>query len=638
MNLVRQVMKGIWQSMKSTTNIVKKTIEALTNDFEIRYRHLLEAAQEGILILDAKTGIITDVNPYLIKLLGYSRADLVQKRLRDVEAFKDIIAILETTFEIQEKESLQYENLSLRAQAGHLIQVEVIGSVYRIGKESVIQWNIRDITEHKRAEESLHLQSAALNAAASAIMITNPDGIVEWVNQAFTKLTGFTSMDAVGNNPRDLVKSGKHDQAFYKNLWDTVLAGDVWRSELVNQRKDGSLYIEEETINPLINSDGKISHFIAIKQDITARKQAEEKIQQQLEHLTALSAIDRVIASNFDLRLSLSEILTHVTIELGVDAADIFILNPNSQILEFGAERGFHTSAVRNAQIRVGESYAGRAALERQLIEIQDLKKPAEKPFLPAHLGGEDFVCYYGEPLISKGQVKGVLEVFNRTPFAPDSEWCDFLNALAGQTAIAIENATLFESLQRSNSELTLAYDATIEGWSCALDLRDRETEGHTQRVTEMTVKLARFFGFSEAELVQIRWGALLHDIGKMGIPDEILHKPAPLSQEEIEEMKKHPTFAYDMLAPIRYLRLALDIPYCHHEKWDGSGYPRGLKGTQIPLVARIFAVVDVWDALNTDRPYRLAWTEEDVREHIRSLSGSHFDPQVVEMFMQIPV
>jgi PAS domain S-box-containing protein len=623
--------------MKSTAKTPEKSNESSMRDSELRYRRLFEAAQDGILILDAKTGMITDVNPFLTKLLGYSRAEFVKKKLWEVGAFKDIETSQADFKALQENKYIRYEDLPLKAKDGRLIQVEFISNVYHVGKEKVIQCNIRDITAHKRAEESLYLQSSALNAAASAIMITNPEGIIEWVNQAFTKLTGYSSAESIGRKPDDLIKSGKQDQAFYKKLWDTVLAGEVWRSELTNQRKDGSLYIEEETINPLLNSDGKISHFIAIKQDITARKQAEERIQRQLEHLTALSAIDRVIASNFDLKLSLSEILAHVTVELGVDAADIFILNPNSQVLEFGAERGFVTASVRNAQIRVGESYAGRAALERQLVEIQNLKDGPDNLSLPSQLDGEGFVCYFGEPLIAKGQVKGVLEVFNRTVFDPDEEWCDFLKSLAGQTAIAIDNATLFESLQRSNSELTMAYDATIEGWSCALDLRDRETEGHTQRVTEMTLKLARLFGFSEAELVQIRWGALLHDIGKMGIPDEILHKPAPLTEEETEEMKKHPIFAYDMLSPIRYLRLALDIPYCHHEKWDGSGYPRGLKGTQIPLVARIFAVVDVWDALNTDRPYRPAWTDENVREHIRSLSGTHFDPHVVDMFMQIP-
>jgi len=233
--------------------------------------------------------------------------------------------------------------------------------------------------------------------------------------------------------------------------------------------------------------------------------------------------------------------------------------------------------------------------------------------------------------------VKGVLEVYIRQPFEPEPQWCDFLAALAGQTAIAIDNSTLFESMNRSNSELILDYDATIEGWSSALDLRDHETEGHTQRVTNMTVKLARSMGLSEADLVQVRWGSLLHDIGKMGISDYILRKSGPLTDGEIEEMKKHPVYAFDMLSPIRYLHMALDIPYCHHEKWDGTGYPRGLKGDQIPLIARIFSVVDVWDALNTDRPYRSAWTQTEVLEHIRSLSGTHFDPQVVEAFLNLP-
>jgi putative nucleotidyltransferase with HDIG domain len=250
-------------------------------------------------------------------------------------------------------------------------------------------------------------------------------------------------------------------------------------------------------------------------------------------------------------------------------------------------------------------------------------------------LKDENFVCYFGVPLIIKGQVKGVLEVFHRAALEPDAEWFDFLNTLAGQSAIAVEIVTLFESLQHSNSDLFLAYDATIEGWSHALDLRDKETEGHTQRVTGRTVELARLLGVSEADLVQVRWGALLHDIGKMGVPDGILLKPGPLTDEEWVAMKKHPTFANDMLTPIRYLNLALDIPYCHHEKWDGSGYPRGLKGEHIPLTARIFAMVDVWDALTSDRPYRPAWPEEKALGHIRSLSGTHFDPQVVKIILE---
>jgi putative nucleotidyltransferase with HDIG domain len=184
--------------------------------------------------------------------------------------------------------------------------------------------------------------------------------------------------------------------------------------------------------------------------------------------------------------------------------------------------------------------------------------------------------------------------------------------------------------------ELAAAYDATIEGWSRALDLRDRETEGHTQRVTELTMRLARALGLPEDQLTHIRRGALLHDIGKMGIPDNILLKAGTLSETEWEIMRRHPAYAYEMLLPIAYLRPALDIPYCHHEKWDGTGYPRGLKGNQIPLAARLFAIADVWDALRSDRPYRLGWPIDKVRAHIASLAGTHFEPHLVELFLRI--
>lgn len=190
--------------------------------------------------------------------------------------------------------------------------------------------------------------------------------------------------------------------------------------------------------------------------------------------------------------------------------------------------------------------------------------------------------------------------------------------------------------LQRAHEHLAEAYDETIAGWSRVLDLRDRETEGHTQRVTEAAVRLARAVGMSEEEIVHLRRGALLHDIGKMGISDRILQKPGALTDEEWAEMRKHPEYAWQMLYPISYLRPALDIPYCHHERWDGSGYPRGLKGEEIPLAARIFSIVDVWDALLSNRPYRRGCTEEFVLEYIRKYAGIYFDPNIVEVFIEL--
>ncbi|HZM20744.1 MAG TPA: HD domain-containing phosphohydrolase [Anaerolineales bacterium] len=191
-------------------------------------------------------------------------------------------------------------------------------------------------------------------------------------------------------------------------------------------------------------------------------------------------------------------------------------------------------------------------------------------------------------------------------------------------------------ALQQAHEGLREAYDKTIEGWVVALDLRDRETEGHTQRVTQMTVRLARELRFTEEEIIHIRRGALLHDMGKMGIPDEILQKPGPLTDEEWLIMRKHPQYAYQMLSPISYLNQALIIPYYHHERWDGSGYPQGLKGDQIPLFARLFAVVDVWDALSSDRPYRKRMPPKEVTEYLEKESGRLFDPYIVEKFLPL--
>lgn len=352
--------------------------------------------------------------------------------------------------------------------------------------------------------------------------------------------------------------------------------------------------------------------------------------------LRALRTIDMAITTSLELCGTLNVILDQVITQLSVDATDVLLLNPKTQTLELAAGLGFHSRPPQCTRLRLGEGYAGRVARDRRIVNIPNLPAATRDFQYAPSLASENFITYYGVPLVVKGQVKGVLEIFHRTPLDPDTEWLEFLEALANQAALAIDNDMLLDDLQRSNADLALAYDTTLEGWSRALDLRDAETEGHTQRVTEMTVRLARAMGMSEVHLVHVRRGALLHDIGKMGVPDAILLKLGPLTDTEWEIMRRHPVSAYELLSPIAFLRPALDIPHCHHEKWDGSGYPRGLKGEEIPLAARIFAVVDVWDALRSDRPYRPAWSEERVREHIHSLAGTHFDPHVAQVFLEM--
>jgi len=236
-----------------------------------------------------------------------------------------------------------------------------------------------------------------------------------------------------------------------------------------------------------------------------------------------------------------------------------------------------------------------------------------------------------GAPLIAQEQLIGFVWMGRKTKVSKSE--VRLFTAISDIAANAIHRSTLHEKSQKDAEDLILAYDSTLEGWAHALELRDQETEGHTRRVMQMTVELAQAMGFEGRELENIRRGALLHDIGKMGIPDSVLLKPGTLDEREWEIMRRHPEYAHTLLSPIKYLGPVLDIPACHHEKWDGSGYPRGLKGEEIPLSARIFAIVDVWDALLSDRPYRTAWFPEKARDYIQQQSGKHFDPTLVKAF-----
>ncbi len=355
----------------------------------------------------------------------------------------------------------------------------------------------------------------------------------------------------------------------------------------------------------------------------------------RLERLQALRTIDIAITSNQDLPAMLEVLLAQIIVQLDVAAALVLLLDPAEQRLVYVAGRGFRTQALQATRLRWGEGHAGRAAQERRVVAVPDLTENLGSFNRAPLLVGEGFFSYFAAPLIVKGEVRGVLEVFDRVRQAPDPEWLSFLEALAGQAAIAIDSTTLLADLQRTNSDLSLAYDATIEGWSRALDLRDHETEGHSRRVTELAMALAeRVGGFNAAALVHLRRGALLHDIGKMGVPDSILLKAGPLNDAEWVLMRQHPLHADAMLRPIEYLRPALDIPLSHHEKWDGTGYPHGLAGEAIPRAARLFAVVDVWDALCSTRAYRAAWPPERVREHLQAIAGTHLDPALVAAFL----
>jgi PAS domain S-box-containing protein len=542
---------------------------------------------------------------------------------------------------LAEKSSFRSERIHARKNGQPVyVEVNTIALAGPRGKVTGYVTVNRDVTERKRAEEALRENERLLSESQrvghvgswSYNVITNS---LQYSDEMY-RLFDISPQEIPHTSEGFINLVYRPDHAAAVQWMGTIQRGGQ-PGELVFRifRKNGELRYIQCRGAVTFDSSGKPVRFVGMAQDITERRLAEIQIHQQLEHLSALRKIDQAIASKSDLRFILNTLLAEVRTQLQVDAADILLLNPGEQVLEFVAGQGFRTYLIDTARVPIDKMYAGRAIRERRLIKIEKLKVQPEDPFFATLFAEENFVSYFGVPLIAKGKVEGVLEVFHRSPLHPYPEWLDFLNTLAGQAAIAIENATLFENLQQSNRELAQAYDATIEGWSRALDLRDKETEGHTLRVTEMTIRLASNFEFSQEDVLHIRRGSLLHDIGKMGVPDGILLKPETLTEEELIIMRKHPQYAYDLLKPIAFLAPALDIPYYHHEKWDGTGYPHGLKAEEIPLAARLFAVVDVWDALRSDRSYRPAWSAEDATAYMREQSGKHFDPQIVDVFLK---
>jgi len=500
----------------------------------------------------------------------------------------------------------------------------------------------RDATLRKKAEDELRAsENRFRNLVESLTQVIytteiSSNGRWSYVSPQIEKLLGFTPQEWMANpglwyqqvHPDDRDKQNELEQQAY-------LRGEPFEGEYRIAARDGKWIWVRDSGQILPPSDNGVPIVQGTLVDIAERKQAEEQIQKQFRRLNTLHTIDMAINSSANIQITLEVLLNQLLSQLNVDATDVLLFNQAAQTLELTAERGFRSTGALPQYQRLGDFFAGQVINQRHTLHIPNMMEAGRQLKRTPMLMNESFTEYIGVPLIAKGQVKGVLEIYQRSPLNINEDWLNFLEVLGGRAAMAIDNSQLLQSLQRSNMDIILAYDATIEGWSRAMDLRDKETEGHTQRVTTMTLKLARAMGIREADIIHIQRGGLLHDIGKLGVPDNILLKAGELTKSEWEIMRQHPTFAFNLLAPIAYLKHAIDIPYCHHEKWDGTGYPRGLEGEQIPLAARIFAIADVWDALTSDRPYRAAWSHEKVLAYIQEQSGKQFDPQVVEAFMK---
>jgi PAS domain S-box-containing protein len=621
----------------------RKQAEEALRVSEDRFRRYFELGLVGMAITSPTKGVM-EVNDEICLILGYPRDELLKMDWVQITHPDDLPADRAQFNRVLagEIDSYSLDKRFIRKDgriADTVISVKCMR--HEDGSVDYFLALVQDITDRKRAEEALQEKERLLSEAQHIGQIGSLSYDITGDRFQFSDEMYYLldiSAEKFQHNSKDFLTlvypSDRPDAA----TW-FIDVRDGWQVKSLDFRlfrRNGELRYLHCKGALEFNSEGKPVRFIGTTQDVTERKLAEIQINQQIKHLTALSEIDRAIISGLDQRQTLEVILSQTLLQLQVDAADILLLDSDGQSLRYAAGQGFHTPLMEKIYVPLGKSFAGRVAKDRRLLKVPSLEEQVNDPLFDILVTEEKFVSYVGVPLIIMNEVKGVLEVFHRGPFQPYQEWLDFLNTLAGQATIAIENAALLGNLKTSNAELSQAYDATIEGWSHAMDLRDKETEGHTQRVVELTIQMAQVMGIDASQLPHIRRGALLHDIGKLGIPDRVLLKPDKLTTEEWEIMQKHPEYAYEMLAPIQYLKPALPIPYFHHEKWDGSGYPLGLRGEQIPLEARIFAVVDVWDALRSDRPYRKAWTVERTLEYIRSLAGTHFDPTVVDYFLEL--
>lgn len=611
-------------------------------------------------------------------------------------------------------------------------------------------------SNHKKKEAiqqfQIELQTKALQASPIALAILHVDGSIQWANNAYSTLTGYSLEDLRGHPFWEFCAEYNRNKC--QKSFDKIQKEDLYQCEGVSSRKDGAAYYELRQISKMMNAQNEIQRYLLVRQDITSGKQAHSRLKidaelsqelascdseeclyettsaylkrtlglrrlgflkiggdssldntwfgddmgdlndlerdkysqfnamfdgktralcvvdcglQRIEGTNNLityalekieSSLQKLIAQHaaqeWTKRLSLLDILKeYFTSGQNFHQAMVKILQAIKETLRADCiclylqrdeitlvskyHDGFYTNLIENAKISLGQKNVGLAALEKRILFEPDLSSQTNfVPEFKALIDEEKLVAQCCIPIILTTDVRGTLELFFRKAFIPDQTWMAFSKAAAYQIGISLEMQNIIEKLDQAYWDLERANESIIEGLSSALEFRDQETEGHTVRVTDLFMNFVSIFIKEDHELKRLKIGSLLHDIGKIGISDAILNKPGPLTPEERREIQKHPLISKEILSKIPSLHDCIDIPLYHHEKYDGTGYPFGLKGEEIPLSARIFAIVDVYDALISDRPYRKAWLQSKALEYIKENSGTHFDPAIALKFIEL--
>jgi PAS domain S-box-containing protein len=678
-------------------NLLYSIAERLASYYERRHAHeQLRKSEERFrksimdapipVMIYADNGEIITVNNAWLQNSGYSREDIptlsdwLKQAHRD--HFSEVKSFLEESQKEVHVEEVEFSIYKKDGEERIWLFTTAPLEILPDGRITLISM-ARDITERKQAEldrERYYDRILALREVDKVVGSTlDLDSVLDRITSQLQRLITFDSMSVMlidekqmeiiacqgFEKPEEILGITFPSDPSYPNYevykqkkpvcYENISEAYPQFTQPVNE--DVSTVINTWLGVPLIHQDEVIGMFtidreeenlfseedIAIAMEFAHRAaiaitnaRLYEQTRAQVDKLEILRKIDATITGNMKLDESLLEILGYIKSGLDVDAATIILYDDEKKVLTSEQGVGFESEIRSEIEKDLDNKFAGDVARERKPVFIREIEfTEAYDDKYPIDIQQEGITSYYGLPLIAKGKLEGVLQLFNRKPIEPDEDWIEFADALAGQAAVALNNISLFNNMEEANKSLIQAYDATIEGWAHALELRDQETEGHSRRVVDLTLKIAKRFGFNENDLQNIRRGVLLHDIGKMGIPDEILRKPGPLSEKEWDMMHQHPIFAYDMLKGIEYLEPALRIPHYHHERWDGSGYPEGLQGDEIPLEARIFAVVDIWDALLSDRYYRDAWSRGKTLRYIKNEAGKLLDPEVVAVFLE---
>ena len=632
---MRVNMAPLWDDGGKQIGVLAAIADMSTQrESEERYQLLFSQMLDGYalheIILDENNRPVDyrflEVNPAFEKLTGLNASEIIGRTVLEVLPNTEQIWIDNYGWVAMTGSPIYFENYS-QALGRHY---EVTSYSPKKGQFATV---FHDITERKRMEQALEKQHAFLRQIIDAnpnfIYTRDYTGRFTLANQALVEAMGVSSSaELIGKTDYEFYDEKAHDRVASFLAEDQQVmrtAQEMFLEDSKNTFPDGKTRILQVHKLPVVGEDGKADEILGVLVDITPLKR-------QVDRLAALREIDWSITMHGDATATLRIVADLIRRNLEIDAVAVYLLDDD--VLRLQVARGFRSNLPDEAP-----AHLGCCVQEGRRMAMANLED-SPNSFDADWLAEEGFKACFGVPLRIEGKTIGGVAAFDRRRQRRDKDWQEFLETICNQAAIAVDNANMLDDLRRANTRLRETYRATVDALGYSLELRDRETEGHSRRVTSLAMKLSRRMGITDdADLDAIYCGAALHDIGKMGVPDNILLKPGPLTPDERAEIRRHTVYGYDLLAKIPFLARfhnTMHVVLYHHERWDGGGYPVELIGEEIPLPARIFAVVDTWDSLRHERPYKLPWPDRDALAYIRQQAGTQFDPQVVDTFLNV--